>query len=72
MILIGGGGHYLKINMLTLKKKLTLNNLSSKYFAIVGDTSAIFFKKKYRFAYIPIQISIGLTIGNAILSLMHK
>ena len=42
----GGGRHYLKIKMLTLKK-LTLNNLSSKYFAIVGDTSAIFssFKK---------------------------
>ena len=27
-------------------KNLTLNNLSSKYFAIVGDTSAIFFFKK--------------------------
>ena len=26
------------------EKKLTLNNLSSKYFAIVGDTSASLFK----------------------------
>ena len=43
MILIGVGGHYLEINMLSLKKKLTLNNLSSKYLAIVGDTSAFLF-----------------------------
>ena len=49
MILIGGGGGALFENKYAdpEKKKLTLNNLFSKYFVIDGDTSAIFFIKKF-------------------------
>ena len=43
----GGGGGLLFWNIYADPEKLTLNNLSSKYFAIVRDTSAIVFKKNW-------------------------
>ena len=43
MILIGGGGELFEYKYADPEKKLTLNNLSSKYFVLIGDKSTIFF-----------------------------